>query len=229
MRHLESGPLKAALDVEALVCLAAVEDGLVAADLLGDEVEGLDEAETQLLALLVLCDGDVLDVADQAKVVDASEGSRLFISHANLKGYPEENMGRWKGEEKNPQLPLCDQRAGADDAAGVLDDQDVVAPVLPPDPLEALGELVGADVADGGQDAQAVEEAGVVVGLPQGADLVALGQGGGDVGRDQVVAEEACLCLGLCRGRAVHLFLVVVVVGGMYDFIGMWNGSCTVR
>lgn len=71
MRHLQTGPLEAALDVEALVGLAAVEDGLVAADLLGDEVQRLDEAEAELLALLVLCDGDVLDVAYQAQVVDA--------------------------------------------------------------------------------------------------------------------------------------------------------------
>jgi hypothetical protein len=69
--HLQPGPLEAALDVEALVRLAAVEDRLVGADLLGDEVQGLDQAQAQLLALLVLCDRDVLDVANQAEVVDA--------------------------------------------------------------------------------------------------------------------------------------------------------------
>lgn len=77
MRHLQPSPLKAALDVEALVGLAAVEDGLVAADLLGDEVESLDEAEAQLLALLILGDGDVLDVADQPEVVNASDAARV--------------------------------------------------------------------------------------------------------------------------------------------------------
>lgn len=71
MRHLQPRPPEAALDVEALVRLAAVEDALVAADLLGDEVERLDDAEAELLALLVLCDGDVLDVADLSEVVDA--------------------------------------------------------------------------------------------------------------------------------------------------------------
>lgn len=69
--HLQSSPLEAALDVEALVGLAAVEDRLVGADLFGDEVEGLDQAQAQLLALLVLCDGDILDVSDQAEVVNA--------------------------------------------------------------------------------------------------------------------------------------------------------------
>lgn len=71
MRHLQARPPEPALDVEALVRLAAVEDALVAADLLGDVVERLDDAEAELLALLVLCDGDVLDVADLSKVVDA--------------------------------------------------------------------------------------------------------------------------------------------------------------
>ena len=69
--HLQPSPLKATLDVEALVGLAAIEDRLVGADLFGDEVEGLDQAQAQLLALLVLRDGDVLNVADQAEVVDA--------------------------------------------------------------------------------------------------------------------------------------------------------------
>lgn len=70
MGHFEAGFPEAALDVEALVGLAAVEDGLVAADLFGDEVEGLDQAETKFLALLVFGDGDILDMADEPKTVD---------------------------------------------------------------------------------------------------------------------------------------------------------------
>lgn len=72
MGHLETSSSEAALDVEALVGLTAVEDALITTDLLGDVVEGLDDSETQLLALLVLCDGDILDMADGAKVVDAA-------------------------------------------------------------------------------------------------------------------------------------------------------------
>lgn len=64
--HLKTCAAEAAFDVEALVGLAAIEDRLVTANLLGDEVEGLDDAQTKLLALLVLGDGDVLDVADNA-------------------------------------------------------------------------------------------------------------------------------------------------------------------
>ena len=71
VRHLQAGPPEPALDVEALVVLAAVEDGLVTPRLPGDEVEGLDDAQTQLLALLVLGDGDVLDVANGAEIMDA--------------------------------------------------------------------------------------------------------------------------------------------------------------
>lgn len=69
--HLKPSPLEAALDVEALVGLAAVEDGLIGTNLLSNEVEGLDQAQAELLALLVLCDRDVLDVADKAEVVNA--------------------------------------------------------------------------------------------------------------------------------------------------------------
>lgn len=83
MRHLQAGPLEAALDIEALVGLAAVEDALVAADLFGDRVEGLDDAQAKFLALLVLRDRNVLDVADQAHVVDelALDNDRARAHH----------------------------------------------------------------------------------------------------------------------------------------------------
>jgi hypothetical protein len=61
--HLEAGSPETTLDVEALIRLAAVEYALVAADLRGDEVERLDDAQAKLLALLVFRDGDVLDMA----------------------------------------------------------------------------------------------------------------------------------------------------------------------
>jgi hypothetical protein len=70
MGHLQAGALKAALDVEALVGLAAVQDALVAADAGGDVVEGLDDFQAELFALLVLGDGDVFDVADETEIMD---------------------------------------------------------------------------------------------------------------------------------------------------------------
>lgn len=75
--HLESRSSEAALEVETLVDLGAVKDGLVAADVLGDVVEGLDHAQAELLALLVLCDGDVFDVTDAAKAVNTVEGDKV--------------------------------------------------------------------------------------------------------------------------------------------------------
>lgn len=71
MGHLEPGSPEAAFDVEALVGLATVKDALVTTDLGCDEVQSLDDAQAELLALLILCNGNVFDVADEAKVMDA--------------------------------------------------------------------------------------------------------------------------------------------------------------
>jgi len=80
VRHLQAGPPKAALDIEALVVLAAVEYCLVAPRLLGNVVERLNEAQAQLFALLVFGDGDVLNVADGPEVVDAGvRGARVSL------------------------------------------------------------------------------------------------------------------------------------------------------
>jgi len=70
MGHLQTGSPEAAFDVEALVGFAAVQDALVAADLLGDEIEGLDNAQTEFLALLILCYGDILDVPNETKAMN---------------------------------------------------------------------------------------------------------------------------------------------------------------
>ena len=80
MRHFQPGFPKTALDVEALVRLAAVEDGLVAADVLGDEVECLNEAQAQFLALLVLGHRDILDVANETQAVDAMWREKACVS-----------------------------------------------------------------------------------------------------------------------------------------------------
>lgn len=69
MCHFQTGPLEAALDVEPLVGLAAVENALVTSDVLGHVVQRLDDAQPELLALLVLRDGDVFNVSDQTHVV----------------------------------------------------------------------------------------------------------------------------------------------------------------
>lgn len=71
MCHLQSCPLVSALDIESLVRFAAVENAFVAADLLGDEVEGLNQFQAEFLALLVLRDGDVFDVSDESEMMNA--------------------------------------------------------------------------------------------------------------------------------------------------------------
>lgn len=86
VRHLEASSSESALDVEALVGFAAVEDCLVAADVLSDIVQGLDHAQAELLALLVLGDGDIFDVADTTKAVNAVDCWRLACNaHRILK------------------------------------------------------------------------------------------------------------------------------------------------
>jgi hypothetical protein len=156
---LETGSSEAALDVETLVGLTAVQNALVAANLLGDVVECLDDSETKLLALLVLCDGDILDVADGAKAVDTvkelvSVVARRIAGRIDL------------------QLALGDQSSGSYNrslcARSVLDDDDVVA-ASSGHVIILLNEVVLGDIADGGQDAQAVEETAVEVGLAQSA------------------------------------------------------------
>lgn len=77
MSHLQARPPETALDVEPLVVFAAVEDCLVAARLLRDEVEGLDDTEAQFLALLVFGDGNVFNVSDGPEIVDARGGGRI--------------------------------------------------------------------------------------------------------------------------------------------------------
>jgi hypothetical protein len=72
VRHLQTRPLEPALDIEALVRLRAVKNGLVATHVLRNKVQRLNDAQTKLLALLVLCDSNVFDVADEAEVVDAT-------------------------------------------------------------------------------------------------------------------------------------------------------------
>lgn len=64
MCHLQARPLKSTFNIEPFVRLAAVEDALVAAYFDGDIVEGLDDFEPEFFALLVLCDGDVFNMAN---------------------------------------------------------------------------------------------------------------------------------------------------------------------
>ena len=60
------------------------EENLVAADFLGNVIQGLDDAQTEFLALLVFGDGDVFDVAYFAEVVNAARTKWGWISSNRL-------------------------------------------------------------------------------------------------------------------------------------------------
>ena len=64
MSHLQPCPLEATLHIETFVRFGAVQDGLVAPYILGDVVQCLNDAQTQLLALLIFRDCNVLDMSD---------------------------------------------------------------------------------------------------------------------------------------------------------------------
>ena len=107
--HLQPRPLEATFDIEAFVRLRAVEDSLIAAHVLRDKVQRLDDPQTELLALLVLCDSNVFNVADEAEVVDATtKESRQSQQFAQIRNVLPIFQG--KG---NLQFPLNQQRSCA--------------------------------------------------------------------------------------------------------------------
>lgn len=70
MCHLQACSPEPALHIEALVCLGTVQDTLVAADFLRHIVQCLNYPQTKFVALLILSNGDVLDVPNDSKVVN---------------------------------------------------------------------------------------------------------------------------------------------------------------
>jgi spore coat protein CotH len=70
MCHFQSSSFETTLDIESFICFAAVQDGLVASDLLSGVVQCLYDSQTKLFALLVLRDSDVLDVTDESQFMD---------------------------------------------------------------------------------------------------------------------------------------------------------------
>lgn len=68
--HFHAGAVIAAFLVKCLLLLAAVEDGLVAAGVVGDGVEGVHEQAAEASALVLLGDANLLDMADSAAVMN---------------------------------------------------------------------------------------------------------------------------------------------------------------
>lgn len=92
------------------------------------------------------------------------------------------------------QFALDNQGTSGDDGltltGRVLDHDDVVA-LVGQHAVELLVEVLLAELTDGGQDAQAVEEAIGVVALAQRSELVALRKSGRHLGGDEVSGKEA--------------------------------------
>jgi len=68
--HLQPSASKAAFEIETLVWFGTVEDALITTNLLGNVVQRLDKPQSQLFALLLPRDGNVLDMADDPQRVD---------------------------------------------------------------------------------------------------------------------------------------------------------------
>jgi hypothetical protein len=201
--HLQTRPLEATLDVEALVRLRAVKNSLVAANVLRDKVQRLDDPQTKLLALLVLCNSNVFDVADEAEVVDA----KVVISKSAIRSILSacQSVVPFLHRQSNLQFPLNQQRSCAYDLAlAVQDDQHVRADSTASSLLHLIeaGLEVGLrDFAYGRQDTQDIEETSRVVAALERADGVGFGESGGDGGRDEGGGEEG---VGGSRGGAFH-------------------------
>lgn len=94
------------------------------------------------------------------------------------------------------QLALNDQGAGPDNwplcPCGIFNDDDVVAPSSG-HLIILLSEVGLGDVADGGQNPQAIEEAAVVIRLPQSAQLVTRWQGSSNLRGEEVGGENVLI------------------------------------
>lgn len=62
-----------ALDIKRFVLGSAVENVLVATEVLAEGIEGVDHFQAELFSLVFLGDGDLFDVADKTAIVDTIE------------------------------------------------------------------------------------------------------------------------------------------------------------
>lgn len=70
MRHLQSSSLVPTLHIKAFIRFTTVQDTLVASHFLSNEIQCLDELQAEFLALLILCHGNVFDMADKSEVMN---------------------------------------------------------------------------------------------------------------------------------------------------------------
>lgn len=85
MCHLQPSSLVSAFDIKAFVCFAAIQYTLIAANLLCNEIKGLDEFQAELLALLIFCYRNILDMTDYAKVVYTADCVSMDLAETKNK------------------------------------------------------------------------------------------------------------------------------------------------
>lgn len=66
MSHLNTSPLEATLDIKALIHLTAIEDSLITANMLRNIIQSLNHLQSQLLPLLILRNGNIFNMSDDA-------------------------------------------------------------------------------------------------------------------------------------------------------------------
>lgn len=69
MGHFQPGPFEPTLDIEALVCFTAIQNTLVATNVLGNIIECLYNSQSQLFTLLILVHCDVFDVPNPTHIM----------------------------------------------------------------------------------------------------------------------------------------------------------------
>lgn len=110
MRHLKSRPPEPALDVESLVRLGAIQNTLVAPNLLSNKVQRLNYAQPKLLPLLILRNRNILNVPDEAQVVNElaldDEGAGADDSGRGVEDGKEEVLVVMLGEPLVALVPL---------------------------------------------------------------------------------------------------------------------------
>jgi hypothetical protein len=118
MCHLQSCSFESTFYVEAFVRFTTIQNTLVTTYFLGDEIEGLDDFETEFLSLLVFRDGYIFDVTDKSEIVDTMKTKVVSLaplfSHTKSPTLEMETAAARKRTisfpQSTPQFLRCDPR-----------------------------------------------------------------------------------------------------------------------
>lgn len=176
--HLKPSPLVATFDIETLIRFRTIEDSLVAPNLFRHIIQRLYDVKAEVFPLLVFGNCDILDMTDQAEIMDATNVQQEpFILRLRRLVYIQFPLHDHSSRPHNLALPITNH-------------QDMVLVLLLGHPTESLVPCLLRDVANVRQHAQHIEDAGFVVGALEGPDCVLGRKGGNDVGGDEGGGEE---------------------------------------